>query len=364
MPKIIHAADLHLDSAFGGLGPEKARERRRESRDLVDRLAELAIREGAETVLLSGDLFDGERVYPETLERLRSALARMACPVLIAPGNHDPFTPRSPYQRLVWPENVHIFRHEQLRAVALPDLGCVVHGAAFVGPDRTSQVLSNVVLPPDGLVHLLCLHGDVSGPDSRYGPVTREQIGLCGADYLALGHVHQASGLQRQGKTWWAYPGCPEGRGFDELGEKGVLVGTVDKDGADLRFVPLCLRRYHILRADVTDTAPAGALAACLPETAGLDVCRVIFTGEAEGQGVDLPALESAFRDRVYALELRDQTRPAQSIWARAGEDSLRGLFLGELRRRYEDASTEEERQQITQAVRFGLAALEGRDMG
>ena len=120
MPKIIHAADLHLDSAFGGLGPEKARERRRESRDLVDRLAELAVREGAETVLLSGDLFDGERVYPETLERLRSALARMACPVLIAPGNHDPFTPRSPYQRLVWPENVHIFRHEQLRAVALP----------------------------------------------------------------------------------------------------------------------------------------------------------------------------------------------------------------------------------------------------
>ena len=58
------------------------------------------------------------------------------------------------------------------------------------------------------------------------------------------------------------------------------------------------------------------------------------------------------------------QTRPAQSIWARAGEDSLRGLFLGELRRRYEDASTEEERQQITQAVRFGLAALEGRDIG
>ena len=107
MPKIIHAADLHLDSAFGGLGPEKARERRRESRDLVDRLAELAVREGAETVLLSGDLFDGERVYPETLERLRAALARMACPVLIAPGNHDPFTPHSPYEKLVWPKNVH-----------------------------------------------------------------------------------------------------------------------------------------------------------------------------------------------------------------------------------------------------------------
>ena len=39
--KILHAADLHLDSPFGGLPPERARERRRESRELADRLAEL-----------------------------------------------------------------------------------------------------------------------------------------------------------------------------------------------------------------------------------------------------------------------------------------------------------------------------------
>lgn len=364
MPKIVHAADLHLDSAFGGLGPEKARQRRSESRDLVDRLAELVVREGAETVLLSGDLFDGDRVYPETLERLRAALARMACPVLIAPGNHDPFTPRSPYEKLVWPENVHIFRREQLRAVALPDLGCVVHGAAFEESSRTSQALADTVLPPDGLVHLICLHGDVTNPQSAYGPITQEQIGRCGADYLALGHIHQASGVQRRGGTWWAYPGCPEGRGFDELGEKGVLVGTVEKGGAEMRFVPLCRRRYHILQIDVTDRSPCEALSAGLPATADQDVCRVIFTGETEGQGVDLPAVESAFQDRVFALELRDQTRPAQSIWARAGEESLRGLFLRELRQRYDQAATEEERVQIAQAVRFGLAALEGRDMG
>ena len=33
--KILHAADLHLDSPFGGLPPERARERRRESRDIL-----------------------------------------------------------------------------------------------------------------------------------------------------------------------------------------------------------------------------------------------------------------------------------------------------------------------------------------
>ena len=90
MPKIIHAADFHLDSAFGGLPTEKARERRRESRELIDRLARLAMEEKAEVLLLAGDLFDGERVFPETLERLGEALASLPCPVFIAPGNHDP----------------------------------------------------------------------------------------------------------------------------------------------------------------------------------------------------------------------------------------------------------------------------------
>ena len=129
MPKIVHAADFHLDSAFGGLPTDKARERRRESRELADRLADLVRAEEAEIVLLAGDLFDGERVFPETLERLKAALASMGCPVFIAPGNHDPYTPHSPYAATDWPENVHIFRSEAIESVLLPDLACVVHGA-------------------------------------------------------------------------------------------------------------------------------------------------------------------------------------------------------------------------------------------
>ena len=52
MPKIVHAADFHLDSAFGGLPTEKARERRRESRALTRRLARLVMAEKAEGILL------------------------------------------------------------------------------------------------------------------------------------------------------------------------------------------------------------------------------------------------------------------------------------------------------------------------
>ena len=364
MPKIIHAADFHLDSAFGGLPVEKARERRRESRELVDRLTDLVRTEGAEVVLLAGDLFDGQRVFPETLERLKAALAAMGCPVFIAPGNHDPYSPHSPYAAPDWPENDHIFRSEAMESMLLPDLDCVVHGAAFTSAERTASPLAGFSVPRNHRTHLLCLHGDVGKPASQYAPLSREQLSACGAHYAALGHVHQCSGVQRDGGTLWAYPGCPEGRGFDELGDKGVLVGIVDPEETQLHFVPLCRRRYWILEANVTDVSPQEALEAVLPESALHDICRVIFTGELDGPGLDLTALESACRDRCYALELRDHTRPARSLWDRAGEDTLRGLFLREMRSRYDAAPSEEARGELAQAVRFGLAALDGRDFG
>lgn len=364
MPKIVHGADFHLDSAFGGLPRDKARERRRESREVVERLAELVRAEGAELVLLAGDLFDGERVFPETLERLKEALAGMGCPVFISPGNHDPYTPHSPYAGPGWPENVHIFCRETLEAVLLPELDCVVYGAAFLSAEQMRSPLEGFTAPEDGRIHLLCLHCDVGNPASTYSPVSRAQLAASGLQYAALGHVHQYGGIQKDGKTCWAYSGCPEGRGFDELGDKGVLVGTVERQDAALRFVPLCRRRYRILEADVTGVLPREALEAALPETAGEDICRVIFTGETNETGIDLPALESAYREKCYALELRDRTRPTRSLWARAGEDTLRGLFLRELKARYDAAPDEAAREQVVLAVRFGLAALEGRDLG
>ena len=340
MPKIIHGADFHLDSAFSSLPAKEAKARRQEGRVLMDQLADLAEREGTELVLLSGDLFDGGRVYPETLGRLRLALARMGCPVFIAPGNHDPAVKNSPYVTEDWPDNVHIFLRPELEAVEVPELGCVVYGAAFTGPDRTDAVLEGFQAPADGRTHLLCLHGDALMPDSQYGPVAAAQLA--------------ASGLR--------YAGGVQGRGFDELGEKGVLAGWVDPSGVDLRFVPLEGSRYHILQVDVTGREPLAALEAALPETAERDFCRLTLTGEAEAPGVDLPALEKALKGRCRSLELRDQTRTAEDVWSRAGEDSLRGMFLQALKERY-DAAGEEEKEGILWAVKFGLAALEGREM-
>ncbi len=362
--RILHAADLHLDSAFAALSADKARQRRRESREMLHTLAELAQRERVDAVLLAGDLFDGEQVYPETVEQLKSALQNMGCPVFISPGNHDPLTVRSPYAETDWPKNVHIFRSEKLTAVALPRLHCVVYGAAFTQQHRTSEPLEGIVVPDDGRIHLLCLHGMVNEPGSRYGNISRVQIAQSGFAYLALGHIHQYSGVQKEGKSVWVYPGCPEGRGFDETGEKGAVVVEVGRNFVDVRFIPLCRRRYHVLYADVTNRTPADALARVMPKTAADDICRVVFRGELGGQGLDLRALEADLAHKFFALELRDETRIAQNIWSGVGEDSLRGLFLTELRARYDAATDEKEKARIISAVRFGLAAIDGRDMG
>ena len=70
MLKLIHAADLHLDSPFAGLRPERAAQRRREQRKLLERLAALAAEKQADLVLLAGDLLDGSTVYQETATAL------------------------------------------------------------------------------------------------------------------------------------------------------------------------------------------------------------------------------------------------------------------------------------------------------
>ena len=58
-------------------------------------------------------------------------------------------------------------------------------------------------------------------------------------------------------------------------------------------------------------------------------------------------------------MTIKDNTRIRRDIWERAGEDTLRGLFLRRLRRRFDAAETDEERERIVLAVRYGLSALE-----
>ncbi|MDD4714936.1 MAG: DNA repair exonuclease [Oscillospiraceae bacterium] len=361
MISFLHAADLHLDSPFSGLPPEKAAQRRSEQREVLERLVSLA--EPVDLVLLAGDLFDGEKTYYETVEALMQALGQMRAQVFIAPGNHDYYSARSLYERLVWPENVHIFRSGEIGRVELPRLGCAVYGAAFTGPSCETSLLRDFCAPKDGLLHLMALHGEVTGGAGSYNPISLEDISRSGLHYLALGHIHAYGGLKQAGDTRFAWPGCPQGRGFDETGPKGVLTGTLDETGANVAFVPTSRRNYEIYPVDLSayETAEE-ALDKSLPSDMREEICRVVLTGESGESRMDLSALYSLLKNRCYHISLLDKTHIRRDIWARAGEDTLTGLFLRSLRAAYEHAESPEEQERVERAVRFGLAALECRE--
>ena len=362
MVRILHAADFHLDSAFTGLSEQRARERRQESRELARRMVEYANDHDVQLLLLSGDLFDSDSVYGQTAEELSAALSAFRGQAVIAPGNHDCYTAASPYARTLWPENVHLFTTPHMTRFAFPQYGCTVYGAAFTAPEVSEGAALKDVAVGDESIAIGLLHGEVGVKDSHYRPISLQEIAQSGLDYLALGHVHACSGLQTAGKTAYAYPGCPEGRGFDELGDKGFLLGEVDKGSAKLRFIPFARRRYEILTVDVTDQEPLEAIRQALPPDTQRDMYRLLLTGETDG-AVDTAALRDELAHDFYELEVRDRTTVRRDIWDGCGEDSLRGLFLQKLRQQYDAAEDETRRQTIRQAARFGLSAIENRDM-
>lgn len=357
MIRFLHAADLHLDSPFASLSPAQAAQRRREQQTLLTALVDAANAHACDLVLLAGDLFDSDDAYPETVSALSRALAACRAEVFIAPGNHDCAAPGSAYLTHDWPENVHIFKSPEISCVELANPRCRVWGAGFARA-HCPALLAGFRAPDGGEPNLMVLHGDATGGESEYNPIAKQQIAASNLNYLALGHIHQASGLLRAGKTFYAWPGCAMGRGFDELGEKGAYLGELEGQSCKLTFLPLAGRKYEILRVAAGDDARS-AIEAALPETTQEDIYRIILTGEAEP--VDVRALYQALAPRFFGLTLRDATTPKRDLWAGCGGDTLRGLFLGALKEKYDAAATESERQTVALAARYGVLALEER---
>lgn len=358
--RILHAADLHLDSPFEGLPAAKAAQRRQEQRELLKKMANTAEAEQVQLVLLSGDLLDSDSAYTETAEELVRALGSMSVPVIISPGNHDFYSRRSPYARLTFPKNVYIFTENRIQCVELAQLGVRVWGAAFTDKYSPALLSGFSAEKKNGVLDLMCIHGEV-GKGTQYNPITTQDIAASNMDYIALGHIHQASGLNKAGNTYYAWPGCPEGRGFDECGEKFVYIVDVSDTGCNIKPMSLAERRYEIMPVELGDKAPLTAVQEALSGDTQRDIYRIILRGETD-EAPDINALRQVLEERFYSLQLRDETVLRHDIWERSGEDSLRGQFLQRLRSAYDKAKDETEREIIVQAARWGLTALDKRE--
>mgnify|MGYP003295464077 CR=1 FL=1 len=224
--KILHSADWHLDSPFASFSEEQRRFLKREQQKIPGKIADLCRSENCDMMLLSGDLFDGN-VSRETLDIVKAELRHCGVPVLIAPGNHDFCGAGSPWLEEGWPQNVFIFTGG-LESVTIQGLNCRIYGASFQSMDCPA-LLEGFQAQGDEKYCVAVLHGDPMQRNSPYNPVTNLQVRNSTLDYLALGHIHKRTEVMKAGNTWYAYPGCPEGQGFDETGDKGVYIGTVEK---------------------------------------------------------------------------------------------------------------------------------------
>lgn len=315
--KILHSADWHLDTPFGGFSPEQREYLRQKMASIPQKIAETVRREDCDLVLLAGDLFDGIPSR-DTVENVKAALAECGVPVFISPGNHDPLGPGSPWLEEAWPENVHIFTGG-LESLAIPELNCRVWGAGYRSMDCPA-LLEGFRAEGTETYQIGILHGDPTTANSPNCPVTAAQVRQSDLTYLALGHIHKAGSFQA-GETLCGWPGCPMGRGWDELGDKGVYLVTLAEE-ANIRPISLDLPRFFRLEGEWD------ALEAMVPGAENADFYQITLTGSTE---TDVSALLEKL-DKFPNLTLKDKREAPLDPWADCGEDSLRGEYFRKLR--------------------------------
>ena len=358
--RLLHFADFHLDAQFAWAPPAAARQRRENLRTTLLSIVDLALSERVDAVLSGGDLYEHERITPDTAGFLRDAFARLdPIAVFLAPGNHDWFGPGSAYERVAWTANVHVFSEDRLRPVELAP-GLTLWGGAHRAPANTDDFLTGFQADRGG-VNLGLFHaaerGGLAFQESGKDPhaaFDAWEIEASRLDHAFLGHFHAPRDAPRH-----TYPGNPDPLTFGEDDDRGAVLATVGSDGSvDRRRVRVATSEVHDILVDITgaatrqDVRDRVALA-----LVGVDgTIRLTVTGEV---GVDLELTPADLEPMVADLDahvIRFQAvRPAYDLDALADEATVRGQFV-------RDARTAELDPDILRRVlATGLRALDGR---
>lgn len=377
MIKILHCADLHLDSPFASDGIDHAQVRRNELRGAFSSLITYVKMSHIDLLLIAGDMFDREFVTIDTMNFVAREFASIPdCKIVISPGNHDPYSENSPWQRTSFPENVHIFTSEALAFFSFEELGCEVYGYAFTSPGLDHFPAAARKPRRYDTINILLAHADMTSPYSTSAPINEADIEQSGFDYVALGHIHNSSGIRQAGNTYYAYSGCLEGRDFGECGYKGAIIGTLDKKSgilsADLAGKRFSRRRFAAEQLDLTgctdrETLVTSLLKCITDHHYGEDTqLRITLEGAVSPTlPIRTAPLAEALRENthLFSLELIDHTSPLFDADALERDFSIRGAFFKELKPKLIDPDPQI-RATAAAALRMGLAALSGAELG
>ena len=220
--RLIHTSDIHLGDATG----------HPESTSALTAVVDAVSHNGADMLLLVGDVFDNERVSDEILEWFLGEIGRLQTPAVLLPGNHDLIHESSVYRRDPFksaPDNLFIFRGAQGELFSFPGMGIDLWGRAMPMHTPDFKPLEGMPSPVEDNWLVALAHGHFhyeEDRDQRSSPIYPQEVADAGCHYLALGHWDRHVDVS-QGNVTAVYSGCPLG----PIGSPGAgEVTVVDLD--------------------------------------------------------------------------------------------------------------------------------------
>lgn len=314
---------------------------------LLERILSAAREQRCDALLIGGDLLDSPFPPAELESGILALFAAFEKPIFLVAGNHDPLAVTALYGKL--PANATVFP-EGLTAYTLGE-GIRLYGYSAQREQELRRPLEGFSVPA-GETALLLGHGHFEGTD--FQPVRPEELAASGLKLAVLGHIHK--GEQRQlGATRLLVPGIPEGRGWDETGEKFIY--TVDlTDGATvIEPHSVASRLYREVRVDLTDCADAEEMLARMNSFTpdAHTSIRLILTGAP----AESPAIAIKLYTEQTGREVIDQTESLLSIEELMEQKTLQGAFVRRAMAEIRQASPAE-KAALEEALKLGLRAL------
>ena len=344
--KIIHTADIHLDSPLCGVADSVMR--RRELLNALANMSTYAQNSGVQAIIVAGDLFDDKFVTPQTITSVAQIISESSASWYVLQGNHGDATPYLQLKKQC--KKVNYFGNDWTSY----DLGS---GVVLTGRElgtNDAYYWQKLSLNPQNF-NILVLHGDVD--DTSYGEIDKKAIAREPIQYVALGHRH-AFAEHKFGRVFGTYSGVLEARGFDELAKTGFV--ELDTDTKKLTFVSHPIRRVETLKIDVTNVTTEYQLETLIDDSVANistnNYLNVVFCGQLQDD-VRLESVANAkLQNRFFALRIQNATAVKQDLEKLKAEVSLRGEFV----KLALNITDETERNEV---LRLGLLALSGEDI-
>jgi len=291
--RLLHLADLHLDSPMRGLSvhegaPDTAASCTREAFEAAVRFA---LAESIDLVVIGGDVYDGDWQDFSTgvfFARQLALLRDGGIPVVVISGNHDAASTIT--RRLTLPEGTRTLSAKEPETVLFEGLRVAVHGQSFATREVTDNLVAAYPPAVPDMINVGLLHTSLAGhPDhDTYAACSAQDLERLGYDYWALGHIHMR-GRACDGPPAF-YSGCIQGRSVRECGARGGLLVELER-GEELSVEPVNfdVLRWAIAEIDCTATEKLDDLigharstfGGLLDNADGLPVaCRTRLTGE------------------------------------------------------------------------------------